>query len=117
MNNAYLLGLINPAIALLFGLTFLILWSRQKHRRAILAFAASYGCLGVGFLISHLTPEWTGLLNVFVLDSIYILGTSLMVWGICTRLDIRPPMTALTVMGIVGLAIIMVVKAYGVTYN
>ncbi|MEM9332324.1 MAG: GGDEF domain-containing protein [Pseudomonadota bacterium] len=117
MNNAYLLGLINPAIALLFGLTFLILWSRQKHRLAILAFAASYGCVGTGFLISHLTPSWTGLLRMFILDSIYLTGAVLLVWGVCKRANVDTQQRKLVAMAIVGMSGIMTVAALDFSYN
>lgn len=117
MNNAHLLGLINPAIALLFCLTFLVLWSRQRHRRAILAFAVSYGCVGTGFLISHLTPGWTGLLNMFVLDSIYLAGAAFLVWGMCARANVKPEFTKLVAIATVGMFIILTVAALGFSYN
>lgn len=117
MNNAYLLGLINPSIAFLFGLTFLILWSRQKHRRAILSFALSYACVGTGFLISHMTPGWTGLMNMLVLDSIYLAGAAFMIWGVCTRVDVDPQLSKLIAMCVVGMGAILSVKAMGFSYN
>ncbi len=104
-------------ISLLFGLTFLILWSRQKHRRAILAMAVSYGCVGTGFLISHLTPNWTGLLNIFVLDSIYLIAAVLMIWGVSTRANVNPQLQKLISISVLGMAAIMAVAAMGFSYN
>ena len=117
MNNAHLLGLINPTIALLFGLTFLVLWSRLKHRRAILAFAISYFLSGTGFLISHLTPNWSGLLNVFVLDSIYLTGAVFMTWGVSTRANVNPQLVKLVSMAAVFMLGILTVTALGFSYN
>ncbi|MEM9332362.1 MAG: GGDEF domain-containing protein, partial [Pseudomonadota bacterium] len=117
MENAHLLGLVNPTIAMLFGLTFFVLWSRQKHRYPILAFAISYVLSGVGFLISHLTPNWTGLLKVFVLDSIYLAGAVIMTWGVCTRASVNPQTTKLIAIAIVGISSILSVTALGFSYN
>ena len=117
MDNAHLLGLINPTIALLFGLTFLVLWSRLKHRRAILAFAISYFLSGTGFLISHLTPSWSGLLNVFVLDSIYLTGAVFMTWGVSTRANVNPQLFKLVSLACVFMLGILTVTALGFSYN
>ena len=101
MSNAHLLGLVIPAISLIFSATFLVLWSRDRTNRAVLAVALAYAFMATGFLFTHVFGDhrlgWLILVN-HALNSV---GTTLIVWGACRRIEAR-----ISVVLFAGLAVV-----------
>lgn len=102
MGDTNFLALVNPSIALMFSLTFLAFWSRQRHRRYILAFAGAYFLLAAGFFNSYLVDFSQQLALSMFSNASYLIGTPLLMWGLCRRAKLPTPRTALTVFGLAG---------------
>lgn len=102
MGDTNFLALVNPSIALMFSLTFLVFWSRQRHRHYILAFAGSYFLLSAGFFNSYLVDFSQHLFRSVFSNGSYLIGTSLLMWGLCRRAKLPAPSVALTVLGVAG---------------
>ncbi|MEX0346006.1 MAG: GGDEF domain-containing protein [Rhizobiaceae bacterium] len=91
MGDKGFMALLNPAIALLFSLTFLVFWTRQRHRHYILAFAGAYCLLSLGFLNSYLVDFSQHVQRSIVSNGSYLAGTLLMAWGLCHRAGVQYP--------------------------
>ena len=95
-------ALLTPLTAAIFAITFFIVWSRDRTRRAVLAIALGYTGLSVGFFISQLTPDSLGRANIVVTNIPYALGCIAMVWGILHRVGIDTPMRILGGIAVIG---------------
>ena len=104
MGDKGFMALLNPAIALLFSLTFLVFWSRQKHRRYILAFAGAYFLLSVGFFNSYLVDFSQHVQRSIVSNGSYLVGTLLLSWGLCQRAGVALPIKLLGAFALAGAA-------------
>ena len=91
MGDKGFMALLNPAIALLFSLTFLVFWTRQRHRHYILAFAGAYCLLSLGFFNSYLVDFSQHVQRSIVSNGSYLVGTLLMAWGLCRRAGVKYP--------------------------
>lgn len=80
-----ILGLVNPLIAMIFAITFFAIWSRDRSRKEILAFAGGYVGLGLGFLWSQLLPIDGGRVLLNLTNVPYFISSWLIIWGISHR--------------------------------
>ncbi|MBX7540930.1 GGDEF domain-containing protein [Qipengyuania sphaerica] len=79
-----ILGLITPVTAVIFCLTFLVLWHRGKMGSYVLAFAAGYLFFTLGFVATHVLPTdafYTWHLTQFFYTLSVISGS----WGMLKR--------------------------------
>ncbi len=104
MGDKGFMALLNPAIALLFSLTFLIFWARQRQRHYILAFAGAYFLLSLGFFNSYLVDFNQHVLRSIVSNGSYLVGTMLLAWGLCRRAEIQLPKSILSAFALAGAA-------------
>ena len=101
-----ILGLINPAIALLFAAAFAALWSRDRSARYIAVLAFGYVCLAFGFLVFHFTPDPNGTASILLMHLFYSAGALSLCWAVLQRAGLsmllRVPlgMVALTAVGL-----------------
>ena len=92
-----ILGLVTPAMALIFMAMFLVLWKRGNMGSYVLGFAVAYFCLGLGFLITHLVPD-PGAFYVFhATQVLYTLGTGALIWAAAKRVGQHVSIRALAV--------------------
>lgn len=83
-----ILGLTTPVMAAAFAAVFFALWWRGKMGTHVLAFAVSYACFTLGFMVTHLLP--TGSIYTFHLTYLfYSLCSMTSVMGACLRVG-RP---------------------------
>jgi len=101
MSNEQILGLLNPMIAMVFAMTFLILWSRRKTHGYILSFAFSYLMLETGFFVSHLVSDPSSQTHVLGTHFFYCMGVMSLLWGLGSRSNIQMPFRALLTISIV----------------
>ncbi len=95
MKDGSLVGLLNPMIALIFSITFLVFWSRDKQRIYILVIAISYLTMGVGFLISlFVLDDWV-LMRSAVSNFCYAAATVMLIWALAKRAAFEAPTTLL----------------------
>ncbi|MEM1196306.1 MAG: GGDEF domain-containing protein [Pseudomonadota bacterium] len=80
-----ILGLVNPLIALIFASIFLAIWSRDRTRKEMLAFAGGYIGLGLGFLWSQLAPLDAGRWVLNLTNIPYFLSSWMIIWGVARR--------------------------------
>ncbi|MBD2842254.1 GGDEF domain-containing protein [Erythrobacter rubeus] len=86
-----ILGLINPLVAVIFSVTFLLMWLRNRARLDLAAFVVSYAMLGIGFIISHL-GHLNYLPSVVPITHIpFSVGTIALVAGLCMRSRFKTP--------------------------
>ncbi|MEM8576186.1 MAG: hypothetical protein AAGF48_16390, partial [Pseudomonadota bacterium] len=94
-----ILGLLNPLIALIFATTFLVIWSRDRSRKEMLAFAGGYVGLGLGFLWSQFVPfdgaRW--LLNLTNIP--YFFSSWMIIWGVSRRVRTTVPAPLVLMVG------------------
>ena len=97
-----ILGLITPAMALIFVAMFLVLWKRGNMGSYVLGFAAAYFCMGAGFLITHLVPD-PGAFYVFhTTQVLYTIGTGALIWAAAKRVGQHISIPALGVVYVIS---------------
>ncbi|MBX7495654.1 GGDEF domain-containing protein [Qipengyuania sp. 6B39] len=108
-----ILGLITPAMALIFMMVFLVLWKRGNMGSYVLGFAAAYLFMGIGFLITHLVPD-PGAFYVFHTTQVfYTLGTGALIWAATKRVGQHISIPALGV--IYGVSALTLAAAVGMS--
>ena len=107
MMQNQIIGLINPAIALLFAATFLLLWWRDRAARHVLAMGLGYFGTAIGFLTFHFDSTGDSTSSVLITHFGYSAGVCGTVWGVCRRAGVRvrvPVMAAIVVATAIALA-------------
>ncbi|MEM9312219.1 MAG: GGDEF domain-containing protein [Pseudomonadota bacterium] len=94
-----ILGLVNPLIALIFATTFLAIWSRDRTRKEMLAFAGGYVGLGLGFLWSQLAPLDAGRWMLNLTNIPYFLSSWMVIWGAARRVGATVPTPLILTVG------------------
>ncbi len=117
MTNAQIMALLNPAIAAVFALTFLVIWTRQKDRFHILAMAFAYTMLGTGFFISHLLRDWNLASGIVDNTGCFALGTTALVWAACKRAKQWVSIPLLLAIGLLGTLAAMAMQLTSGTMN
>ncbi len=117
MRDDFLIGLINPIIALIFSVTFLIFWSRDKERHYTLKIALSYFLMGMGFLASHLIPIKFTLLNITSTNVIFALASIFLVCAISERIGKKPALVEMFILAGIGISISFALQLISPTLN
>ncbi len=105
MDDLKLIGLLNPIIATIFALTFIIFWFRQKDKSYILAIGLAFASLGVGFLASHFFIEKLSLTNVLFIGVLYAFATTAIISGLYRRAGLQGGIGPLLSIGLFGVAL------------
>lgn len=105
MKDDFLLGLINPIIALIFSVTFLIFWTRDKERHYTLKIALSYFLMGCGFLAAHLIPIGQTLLNITSTNIVFATAAILLVCAVSERIEQKPAIREMIILSAVGVTL------------
>ena len=103
-------GLITPLAALVFAVTFAVMWRRGRMENHVLAFALGYVGFGLGFYANVLLAE-TAPASFPVGHLFYSAGCAALVWGLCRRAQCQPPMLGMGLTYAVSLASLMVAIA------
>lgn len=117
MKIQLLLGLLNPIIALIFSLTFLIFWTRDRDKNFSLLISVSFFLLGSGFLISHLIPQELALLNITSTNTLFMVGAVTLILAVTERANNKAAWQQLSVVGISGVLIAFVLQYLLPTVN
>ena len=104
-----ILGLVTPAIAILFAMTFVMLWVRNRKASHILAFAIGYVALAVGFAVFHYSPDPNGAVATLVMHLVYCLSVSAICWGTGSRAGVRIRLRTIVTITLVSSAVIYMV--------
>lgn len=111
MGNIYILGVMSPIVSLFCSATFFILWWREKETLHLLSFCISFALCSFGVLVSHfLIPEMS-YANLLVSMSLYALGTAAYFWGLCNRIESKPPLTLMGITTVLGMVIACILTA------
>lgn len=106
------MGLITPAMAIVFIAVFLVMWWRGKMDSYVLGFVACYFFFALGFGVTHIFD--TGSPYVFhVTQFFYSISTAAAIWGVTRRAGQPPYLGVLLV--IYGLAATTLTAAVMVT--
>ncbi len=79
------MGLMNPAIAVIFAGIFFALWRRRPADKSVLALGLSHLMMATGFLIFHLTPDPDAVAWALIMHVIYCASSALIAWGAAAR--------------------------------
>lgn len=91
-----IIGLLNPLLATIFGLAFVIFWAIQKHRKYILLIALGYFAFACGMFISNVGISAQDLMHVLGTHLFYSIAIISLVWGVSWRTQ-SPPRILLNV--------------------
>jgi len=84
-----IVGLINPAIAILFAIAFASLWLRDRAARHIAVLCGAYLCLAAGFLVFHYTPDPNGPVSILAMHAFYCGGVMGVCWAVLDRAGVK----------------------------
>lgn len=87
--QSQIIGLINPAIALLFAAAFAAMWLRDRAARHIAILAAAYVGLAGGFLVFHFTPAPNSVVSLLTMHAFYSAGAFGVCLGVLERAGIK----------------------------
>ena len=79
-----ILGLVTPSMALLFAVTFVVLWRAGRLKRYVLGFGIAYTLFAIGFLITHFAPA-DALYTFHATQLFYSLGSVALIASVCER--------------------------------
>lgn len=96
-------GLITPLAALVFAVTFAVMWRRGRMGNHVLAFALGYVGFGLGFYANLLLAP-TAPASFPVGQFFYSAGTVALVWGLCRRAGCQVPVMGMGIAYAVALA-------------
>ncbi len=117
MRDDFLLGLINPIITLIFSVTFLVFWSRDKERCYTLKIALSYFLMGIGFLSSHLIPIKFTLLNITTTNTIFACAAICLVYAVNERVGKKTALKEMFMLSGIGISISFIFQLTSPTLN
>ena len=110
------LGLINPAISLVFAILFFFLWRKAPARRHVGMFAAGYVCSAIGFLIFHFVPDPSARVSILSMHIAYATGCSILAIGAAQRVGQRLDPAFFIFIAVVS-AILLIISTYGNDQN
>ena len=96
------MGLMNPAIAAIFAVIFIILWRRRPQDKSVLAFGIAHFFIAGGFLVHHLSPQPDAAASALLMHAVYCSSTALVCWAAAERMGQSLNMMAIAVIGIVA---------------
>ncbi len=105
MDDLKLLGLLNPIIACIFAMMFIVFWFRQREKSYILSIGLSFAGLCIGFLVSHFLIEKLSLANLLFIGVLYTVATTAIISGLYRRAGVAGGVGTLLLIGFSGLAL------------
>lgn len=100
-------------MALIFAVTFLVIWQRDRSQKSNLALGIGWLMLACGMLISQLSPAHLGRILVVITHVPYTLAGLGMCSGILLRVGVIPPVRAFLGIGLTGLFALLLTQAIG----
>ncbi len=85
-----IIGIVNPLLAMIFGLAFVAFWLVQKHRKYVLLIALSYFSFSCGMFISNVGISAQSLLHVLGTHFFYSIALISIVWAVSSRIHTPP---------------------------
>lgn len=111
MSNIYILGIMSPIISLFCSATFFILWWREKETLHLLSFCISFALCSFGVFVSHFLIPVMSYANLLISMSLYALGTMAYFWGLCNRIESKPPLVLMAITTVIGMVIVCILTA------
>ncbi len=108
-----LLLLSTPLVALIFAVTFCVIWQRDRTRTSNLALGLGWLMLSCAMLISQLSPAHLGRVLVAITHVPYTLAAVGLCSGILLRVGVTPPIRAFLGIGVAGLLTMMLTQSIG----
>lgn len=109
----FLLLLSTPMVALIFAVTFLVIWQRDRARIENLALGSGWLLLSIAMLISQLSPAYLGRALVAITHVPYTLSAVCMASGVLLRVNATPPVRAFLAIGVLGICTMAFSQALG----
>jgi len=109
----FLLLLSTPMVALIFAVTFLVIWQRDRARTENLALGAGWLFLVIAMLASQLSPSHLGRSLVAITHVPYTLSGVCIASGILLRVDTAPPVRLYLSVGLTGGFIMALTQTLG----
>lgn len=100
MQDIQLSELLSPIISIIFMLTFLIFWLRDKQKLDILGVCITYLIMGLGFLSQNFADEDQSILSGVVANVFYCSAAVLGVWSLGRRAGQNSPLVLLVMIAI-----------------
>ena len=108
-----IVGLINPAMSLIFAAGALILWMRDRTNTYLLGFAVAPLAIGMTMAIHHYNPHPEAMVPRIAVHVCSILASVSIAWAACTRVGRRTPWRA----WLYGAGTTAVLNAFAVSYD
>ncbi len=100
-------------VALIFAVTFLVIWQRDRARTENLALGSGWALLAAAMLISQLSPASLGRVLVAITHVPYTLAGVCIASGILLRVNTAPPVRLFLSIGLLGSAAMGITQAFG----
>lgn len=91
-----MLGVINPAIAMILGIGALVLWRRDRTQTHLLGFAAAAGAMALSFTLNHYAGDWSPVVVRTSVSVLSLVGCVVTAWAACRRMKCDVPVKAWT---------------------
>lgn len=104
VNMSLVTALLNPAIALMLGAAFAILWLYQRASRYLAALATGYLLSAVGFLLQYFVLPIGFYPTKLVSNVAFVAGTACVALAVSARYTARPPYIAVGILSAIGLS-------------
>jgi len=109
----FLLLLSTPLLALIFAVTFFVIWQRDRACTENLALGSGWFLLATGFLTSQLSPDHWGRAIVAITHVPYTLSGIAISWGVLHRVGIVTPVRAMLAIALTGIVTMTVTQTLG----
>lgn len=100
-----ILGLLTPVMALLFAVTFAVMWRAGRMKRHVLGFALGYLFFSAGFLVTHFLPG-DAPYTFHVTQLFYSIGVTFFVASTCERVGQRIHMPTMAAIYLISAAVL-----------
>ncbi len=110
------MGLMNPAISLVFALLFLFAWQRDRSRKHIVFFSIAYSTLAIGFLIFHFVPDPAARGPILTMHLFYTAGCALLAHGAARRVGQTIQPSYFVAVAVIS-SLLMIASTYGLDQN
>lgn len=88
----HVLGLINPAIALIFAMGAWLIWKRDPSKTYLIGFAGAAIAIGISFSLNHYVAVGSPKALRLAIATMSIIACIALVWSACTRLGQQTPL-------------------------
>lgn len=102
MDSSHLLGLLIPAIAGIFCVTFCTLWYSQKTLKYLLNVSLGFGLIGLGFVLKQALITTNSTLSLIAASACYVTAICLLISAGGQRRQNKPSKRFLVALGVFG---------------